>query len=80
LILSSCWLPYTWVPFAFLTAVLWGEALIETDSFIIAFLSIFASYIQLFGYGWGFIKAQWQINMNEKEERVAFPKLFFRKQ
>ncbi len=79
LILSSCWLPYTWVPFVFLTAVLWGEALIETDSFTIAFLSIFASYIQLFGYGWGFIKAQWQINMNEKEERVAFPKLFFRK-
>jgi len=79
LIVCGIWLPYTWVPFVFLTAVLWGEALIETNSFVIAFLSIFASYIQLFGYGWGFIKAQWQINMNEKDERVAFPKLFFRK-
>ncbi|MBC7487498.1 MAG: glycosyltransferase [Cytophagaceae bacterium] len=79
LLLASFWLPYTWVPMAFLTAVLWGEALIETDSFTIAFLSIFASYIQLFGYGWGFLKAQWQINLNEKDERVAFPKLFFGK-
>lgn len=78
-ILNSFWLPYPWLPFAFLTAVLWGEAIIETDSLWIATLSIVASYIQLFGYGWGFIKAQWQINMNEKDERVAFPKLFFTK-
>jgi glycosyltransferase involved in cell wall biosynthesis len=79
LLIASIWLPYTWVPMVFLTAVLWGEALIETDSFTIALLSIFAGYIQLFGYGWGFIKAQWQINFHERDERVVFPKLFFRK-
>lgn len=78
-LLNSFWLPYPWLPFAFLTAVLWGEAIIETDSLMIATLSIVASYIQLFGYGLGFLRAQWQINFLEKNERVAFPKLFFEK-
>ena len=79
LLVNSFWLPYTWIPFVFLTAILWGEAIIETDSVGIATLSIIASYIQLFGYGWGFIKAQWLLNFNDKNEREAFPKLFFRK-
>jgi glycosyltransferase involved in cell wall biosynthesis len=79
LVASSILSPYALVPFVFLTAILFSEALIETGSLKISVLSIFASYIQLFGYGWGFIKAQGQINFNKKNEREAFPNLFFTK-
>jgi glycosyltransferase involved in cell wall biosynthesis len=48
---------YCLLPFAFFTTLLFADAMMRHKSFRIAGLSIIASYIQLYGYGIGFIKS-----------------------
>lgn len=66
-------------PLILLTIVIWAEAIVNTGNLKISLLAVVASYIQLFGYGLGFLKAYWQISMNGKNERAVFPHLFFKK-
>jgi glycosyltransferase involved in cell wall biosynthesis len=40
-------------------------------------MSVYAAGIQLLGYGTGFLKSWWNIAVLNKNERDAFPKLFF---
>jgi hypothetical protein len=79
LLFNSLWAPQALVPLVLLTIIIWAEALVNTSSFTIAFLAVAASYIQLWGYGLGFIKAYWELQVNEKDERKIFPQLFFQK-
>lgn len=64
-------------PFAALTLLLGVDALIQTRSLKIAGIAVIASYIQLYGYGWGFLKTYVRIILLKQDERKAFPKLFF---
>ncbi|MDL2222047.1 glycosyltransferase [Parabacteroides sp. OttesenSCG-928-N08] len=56
-VVAGFWLPWLWAPLALLVLLLGADALIKTKSLHIALLSIFASFVQLVGYGSGFLLA-----------------------
>jgi hypothetical protein len=53
------------------------SSLILNRNLKVAFLSIPASWIQLFGYGLGFIEATWKRLVLGKKEFKAFEKNFY---
>ena len=53
------------------------DSLVQTKNLKIALLSILAGYIQLFGYGAGFLKGWWKIFVLREDERQAFKNLFY---
>lgn len=65
------------LPLFALAAIIFLEALVTTRNLKIAFLAVGASFIQLYGYGWGFLKGWWSIGLLKRDEREAFPQLFF---
>lgn len=79
LIFMSMFTELSLTPFAILSIIIWAEAIFNTGNFKISILAVVASYIQLFAYGLGFIKAFWKIMIKGKDERKVFPKLFFKK-
>lgn len=72
-----------WVVIAALSPILLYSLLIFIDSAIqnksmhIGFISIGAAFVQLFGYGFGFIEAWWKRCMLGKDEFQAFEKNFY---
>ncbi len=68
---------FTFLALAYLV-LLFGDCLLRTKSVIIALGAVFAALIQFYSYGWGFIKAQWVINIQKKDERLALPEFFFK--
>ena len=66
-------------PLILFFVLIWLDALIQTKNLKIASLAVVTSKIQLFGYGWGFIRSYWSLFIRGKKERTAFPKLFFDK-
>jgi len=58
--------------------VLFIDALRVTGNLKVAFLSLKATVIQFFGYGYGFLKSTLYINLSNKKPEEIFPKLFFR--
>lgn len=71
--------PWLLAPFAALTILLLVDALIQTRSLKIAALAVLASFIQLYGYGWGFLRTFVFVILLKKDEHKTFPKLFFEK-
>ena len=57
--------------------ILFIDALSKTRSLKVAFLSLMATAIQFFGYGYGFLKSTLYINLSNKKPEEIFPKLFF---
>lgn len=51
---------------------------IQNRNPLIGILSIVAVWKQFFGYGFGFLKSFFKINILKKEPQVAFPELFFK--
>ena len=51
---------------------------VQNRSIIIGFLSIVAVWKQFFGYGFGFLKSFFKINILHKKPQDAFPELFFK--
>lgn len=64
-------------PFGLLILLLFTDALVKTKKINITLLAIYASLIQLTVYGFGFLKAFFYIFILRKDERKAFPKMFF---
>jgi len=58
--------------------VLFFDALIKTRNLKVALLSLLATAIQFFGYGYGFLKSTLYINSTNKKPEEIFPELFFR--
>ena len=52
-------------------------ALLQTKSFKIGLLAVFATLIQFYGYGIGFLKSFILIEIFKKKPQKAFPELFF---
>jgi len=78
-VLSLLW---SWMflwPILGLGAVLFVDSLIRTKSLLIAPMAVLASFIQLFAYGYGFLKGFMTVHILKKEERSALPQLFFKK-
>ena len=53
-------------------------ALISTKSIVVSVLSLIAIYVQFFGYGYGFLKSTWAVDVLKKNPESHFPKLFFK--
>ena len=65
-------------PLIILALLLFLEALLKTKNIFIALLAVPASFIQLFAYGFGFIKGFVKILLLKKNERQALPSFFFK--
>lgn len=63
--------------FVFIFAI-WIDAAIKNQSIKIGFLSVIASFIQLTGYGTGFLRAWWKRIVLGKDEFSAFEKNFYK--
>ena len=58
--------------------ILFIDALSKTRNLKVALLSLMATVIQFFGYGYGFLKSTLYINFSNRKPEEIFPKLFFR--
>ncbi len=75
--LFNIWWPLYF--FGMYFGVLLLDALIKTKSLSIGLMALFATMVQFFGYGFGFLKSSLYINFTEKIPEDIFPHLFFKK-
>ncbi|MBO2545879.1 glycosyltransferase [Salegentibacter sp. BDJ18] len=54
------------------------DAAIKNKSLGIGFLAVYATLVQFFGYGYGFIKSLWHIHILKQDPEHEFPNLFFK--
>ena len=64
--------------FVFYFVALFLTALLKTKSLKISFLALIATSIQFFGYGIGFLKSFFKIQILKKNPQKVFPELFFK--
>ena len=77
LVLGVAFSSWFLAPLALFALLIFAEALWKTRHIVVSLLAVIASFIQLWGYGYGFLKAWWRIVVLKKEERRAFPAMFF---
>jgi len=65
-------------PIALYVLMIFVDSLIKNKSLVIAFYSIAATFIQLIGYGIGFINAFWKRCVLRKDEFSAFRNSFYK--
>lgn len=70
------WLPL--VPLALYSLLIFADSARENHSAKIGLLSIASAYIQLMGYGFGFIESWWKRCVMGKSEFSAFEKTFYK--
>jgi len=73
---SWMWL-YALLPIELYCLLLFIDASIKNKSMVIGILAVEAAFVQLFGYGLGFIKAWWQRCVLKKGEFSAYEKNFY---
>ena len=73
---SWLWL-YTLLPVEVYCVLLFIDASVRNKSMTIGILAVEAAFVQLFGYGLGFIKAWWQRCVLSKGEFSAYEKNFY---
>ena len=67
-----------WLPILLFCLVILIDATIRNKSLKIGLMSVGASFVQLFGYGCGFISAWWKRVVRGKDEYHAFDKTFYK--
>jgi glycosyltransferase involved in cell wall biosynthesis len=67
---------YTFVPLIFYLAIVGIDATIK-NNLKVGCMSIYATMVQFYGYGWGFLMSYIEIFILRRKEREAFPQLFF---
>lgn len=65
-------------PLLLLVFIFFVDALIRTKNITTTLLAVLASFIQLYGYGYGFLKSAIKILILGQEERKVFPNFFFK--
>jgi cellulose synthase/poly-beta-1,6-N-acetylglucosamine synthase-like glycosyltransferase len=73
---SWLWL-YALLPIELYCLLIFIDSSIQNKSMVIGILSVEAAFVQLFGYGLGFIKAWWQRCVLRKGEFSAYEKNFY---
>ena len=69
------WIPL--LPLLLFSLLICVDAAVSNRSLKIGFLSVCASFVQLVGYGTGFLRAWWQRMVRGKDEFSAFEKSFY---
>lgn len=78
LVLSILWSPYFLLPLGLHMLMVFLDSALRNRCIRIGLLSILTSYIQLFGYGIGFLTAFWKRIILGKEEFTAFKRTFYK--
>jgi len=73
---SLLWV-YPLLPIILYVLMVFVDASVRNRSMVIGFLSVEAAFVQLFGYGFGFLKAWWQRCVRKKGEFSAYEKNFY---
>lgn len=79
IVLGLLWHVVFLFPLAALVLLIFVDALIRIGDVSIALMAIPATFIQLYNYGWGFLKGFWLIHVLRKPEREALPGFFFQR-
>lgn len=78
LLLASLWCVWALLPLALFVVVIFLDASVRCRSVSIGLLSVVAAFIQLTGYGSGFLRAWWQRCVLGRDEFEAFKKNFYK--
>lgn len=78
LLLAALYCPYSLLPILFYALLVCADSTVQNRSLCIGIYSIVASFIQLIGYGTGFLRAWWNRCIRGKEEFEAFKKNFYK--
>ncbi len=83
---SSCLLLLSFIigkvallPLLGLSILFFTDSLFKTKSPKIAFIAVYASFVQLWGYGYGFLEGYVKLHVMKGEEREVFKAFFFKK-
>lgn len=70
--------PWFWLPLALFAALIFADASLREGSVAVGVLAVAASFVQLLGYGTGFLRAWWQRMVRGRDEFEAFKKNFYK--
>ena len=56
--------------------IIYVDALIKNKSIVVAFYSIWATFIQFWGYGSGFLRSMIRLQILQKSSKDTFPEMF----
>ncbi|HLS11672.1 MAG TPA: glycosyltransferase [Flavobacteriaceae bacterium] len=76
-IVSAWFNPVFILPLAGYVLLLFLDSSVKNKSIYIGFLSVIAMFIQFFGYGMGYLKVYWNVQVLSKNPEKTFPELFF---
>lgn len=77
-LLGTPFCPYSLLPIALYALLVYMDSTIRNRSLSIGLYSVAASFIQLIGYGTGFLRAWWNRCILGKDEFEAFKKNFYK--
>ena len=77
-LIGTLFSPYSFLPIMCYALLVATDASIQNRSLIIGLYAVAASFVQLIGYGTGFLRAWWQRCILGKEEFAAFNKNFYK--
>ena len=78
LLLIALFFPLACVPIILYSAIICIDSSIKNKSLWVGLLSIPASFVQLMGYGFGFIESWWKRCILKQDEFTAFEKNFYK--
>ncbi len=77
LIPDEGWFMIPLIPIMLFILLIFCDSTIRTRSLVIGYYAVIASFLQLMGYGFGFLKAWWLRCVLGKDEFTAFEKNFY---
>lgn len=78
LLLLSTFYPLALVPIIFYSMIICIDSTVKNRSLKVGLLSIPAAFVQLMGYGLGFIESWWKRCVLKQDEFTAFEKTFYK--
>ena len=66
------------LPLLLYLALIFSDSTIENKSLSVGFLSVFALFVQFFGYGLAFLKSTFYTKWLGRDPETQFPKMFFK--
>ena len=73
----TAWFAVPLMPLLLYILLIFTDASIQNRSVLIGYYAVIAAFVQLMGYGFGFLKAWWQRCVLGKDEFTAFEKNFY---
>lgn len=77
LFLAGFYRIYWWWPLAVGLVLIFVDALLSTKSLAVALKGVFATAVQVVGYGWGYLKGIWHLHILNQDPQNAFPEMYF---